>query len=85
MALKDVYNMDETNLFYCAQPNKTLAQRKNHGHKTQKGRLTLALVVNMACINKLQPIIIYNSLCPSCLEGGWQHVMCGGLQTVPPR
>ena len=28
MVLEDIYNMDETSSFYCAQPNKTLAQRK---------------------------------------------------------
>jgi hypothetical protein len=28
----DVYNMDETGLFYHAQPNKTPAQGKIHGH-----------------------------------------------------
>ena len=33
MALKDVYNMDEIDLFYCAQPDKTLMQGKFCGHK----------------------------------------------------
>ena len=32
-APEDAYNMDEIGLFYHAQPNKTLAHGKVHGHK----------------------------------------------------
>ena len=51
MAPEDVYNMDETALFYCAQPNKTLAQGKVRGCKIQTDHLTLTLVVNTTMID----------------------------------
>ena len=70
MAPEDVYNMDETGLFYRAQPNKTLAQGKVCGRKIQKDHLTLALVVNMTYTDKLKPVIIYKSLRPRCF-GRW--------------
>ena len=47
--------MDETDLFYPAQPNKTLAQGKVRVQKIQKDHVTLALVVNTTCTGKLKP------------------------------
>ena len=70
MAPEDVYNIDETSLFYHAQPNKTLAQRQVCGHKFQKDHLSIALVVNTTCSDKLKPMIIYKTLCPRCF-GRW--------------
>ena len=70
MALEDVYNMDETGLFYHAQPNKTLVQGKVCRWKIQKDRLNLALVVHMTCTNKLKPVFVYKSLCLRCF-GRW--------------
>ena len=69
-ALEDVYNMDETNSFYHAQPSKTPVQGKVHGHKIQKDHLNLALVVNTISTNKLKHLNIYKSLSPRCL-GRW--------------
>ena len=43
---KDVYNMDETGLYFSPHPNKTLAQGKVKGRKLQKERVTLDLVVH---------------------------------------
>jgi hypothetical protein len=43
---EDVYNMDETGLYFRAHPNKTLTQGKVKGRKLQKERVTLALAVN---------------------------------------
>lgn len=40
MAREDVYNIDETNLFYHAYPNKTLAQENVCECKIQKEHLT---------------------------------------------
>jgi len=66
MTPEDVYNMDETSLFYCAQPSK----EKSMATKIQKHRLTLALVINTIGSDKLELMIIYKSLCPSCF-GRW--------------
>ena len=47
MAMENVYNMSETGLFYCAQPNKTLVQGKICGRKMQQDSLTLTFVVSI--------------------------------------
>ena len=46
---KDVFNMDETGLFYKLLPNRTLQFKGEccHGGKKRKERLTVALTVNM--------------------------------------
>ena len=44
MAPKDAYNMDETGLFYHAQPNKALVQGKVRGHKFKKTASLLLLL-----------------------------------------
>ena len=46
---KDIFNMDETGLFYCALPDKTLAVKHTDmsGCKKSKERLTASLCVNM--------------------------------------
>ena len=40
-ALNEVFNSDETGLFYIMAPNKTLAQRLKKFHKTNKARITV--------------------------------------------
>ena len=71
MAPEDVYNTDETSLFYHSQQNKPLVQGKVRGRKIHKDHLTLAqIVVNMTCNDKLKHVIIYTSLCPRCF-GRW--------------
>jgi hypothetical protein len=68
MAPEDVYNVVEIGLLYHVRPNKTLAQGKVHGFMgpMQKDRLTLALVVNTTCSDKLKNVIIYKFLHPIC-------------------
>ena len=75
MAPEDVYNMDEIDLIYCAQPNKTLAQRKVCGHKIKKDRLTIALAIHTIDTDKLKHVIIYKSLCP-IFFGRWFPTYC---------
>ena len=56
-------------LVYLTCPSRLdIAQGKVRGHKIQKDRLTLALVVNMTSIDKLKLMIIYKYLCPRCFE-----------------
>jgi hypothetical protein len=58
---KDVYNMDETGLYFRANPNKILARGKVKGPKLQKERVTFSLVVNSIGIDKLKLLMIYTS------------------------
>ena len=45
-SLKDVYNIDETDLFWRVIPNKTLANRKQAGMNDAKTRMTFAFIAN---------------------------------------
>ena len=70
MTMEDVYNMDETGLFYCAQPNKTLSARKSLWVQNSKGWSHFCSCCNTTCIDKLKPVIIYKSLRSRCF-GSW--------------
>ena len=67
---EDVYNMDETCLYFCAQLAKILPQRKVKGRKIQKDRFTLAFAVNSTCPYKLKLLVIHKSPRPRCF-GRW--------------
>ena len=69
-APEDVYNMDETGLYYKAQPSKTLAQSKIKGQKIQKERFILALAVNATGTDKLKLLVVGKSKCLRCF-GRW--------------
>jgi hypothetical protein len=43
----DVYNFEETSLFFRRKPSQTLATKKMHGKKKDKTRITIALYCNM--------------------------------------
>jgi hypothetical protein len=60
---KDVFNMDETGLFYKLLPNRTLQFKgeRCHGGKKSKERLTVALTANMDGTEKLKPLVIYDA------------------------
>lgn len=49
-SINDIYNADETALFYKCLPNKTLAfkSEKCHGGKMSKERITIMPIVNMS-------------------------------------
>ena len=69
--LEDIYNMDETGLYFRAHHNKTLAQGKVKGWKLQEERVTLALDVNLTGTYKLKLLVLYTSKQPQCI-GRWQ-------------
>ena len=60
----DVFNMDKIGLFYCMEPNWSLATHWLSGSKQQKEQLTIALTSNMDGGIKLPPFIINKSLHP---------------------
>ena len=67
--LKDIWNADETGLFWCALPDKSLSVKKGRckGGKYAKQRITVLLTVN-ALGEKEPPIIIGRSLTPRCFK-----------------
>jgi len=67
----DIFNADETALFYKCMPDKTLAfkNEKCSGGKHSKERLTLLLAVNMTGTDKLKPLLIGKSKKPRCFAG----------------
>lgn len=63
----DVYNMDETGLFFRLGPNYTLSTQKTvAGTKRSKERLTVALCANADGTHKLKPLVIAKSKRPRC-------------------
>lgn len=65
-SLRDIYNMDETGLFYRLQPNKTLATKPVKGTKKNKERITIGLCSNADGSEKLKPIVIAKAARPRC-------------------
>ena len=52
-ALNDIYNMDETGLFYRMQANISLATRQLEGRKQNKEQITIAICCNADGSDKL--------------------------------
>jgi len=70
-APNDVYNADETGLYYRALPDSTFDFKGNtvNGCKKQMQRLTILLVCNMTGTDKRRPLIIGKSKNPRCFRG----------------
>ena len=66
----DIYNTDETGLFYQLIPNKTLARKEDDcaGMKKSKQRVTLLLGANMNGSDWLRPLLIDKFAIPRCLK-----------------
>jgi hypothetical protein len=54
---KDIYNFEETALFFHMQPDRTLASKLIEGKKKNKERITIGLCVN-STDDKLVPLAI---------------------------
>lgn len=67
--LEDIFNADETALYYKAPPSKSLVQKykKAKGHKYSKERLTVLLAAS-ATGEKLKPLVIGKSQKPRCFK-----------------
>lgn len=67
----DVFNADETGLFFKCLPDKTLTfkNEKCHGGKHSKERLTILLCTNSTGTEKLKPLMIGKSKKPRCFAG----------------
>lgn len=68
---RDIYNADETGLFYQLLPSKTLAFKgeKCMGGKKSKNRLTVLMTANMDGSDKRKLLLIGKSLKPRCFKG----------------
>ncbi|CAM4904757.1 unnamed protein product [Rotaria socialis] len=66
----DVYNADETGLFFKALPNRSLVTAKDSckGGKRSKERFTVLLCTNMTGTDKLKPLMIGKSANPRCFK-----------------
>ena len=57
-AICNIYNMDETGLFYRLEPKKTLATSRLSGRKKQKERISIVVTSNEDGSHKLPPFIV---------------------------
>jgi DDE superfamily endonuclease/Tc5 transposase DNA-binding domain len=76
--LDDIYNMDETGLFWKLLPDRTLASEQLPGGKLHKERISVALCCNASGTHKLDPWFIHNRLKPRCF--GYHGIK---IQTLP--
>ncbi|XP_065866608.1 CENP-B homolog protein 2-like [Euphorbia lathyris] len=67
-SLKDIYNMDETGLFYRMQADNSLATKQLEGRKQNKERITIAICCNADGSDKLPLWIIGKFLNPRCFK-----------------
>ena len=67
---RNIFNTDETGLFYKCLPDRTLTfkDEKCHGGKLSKDRLTVLLACNMDGSQKLKPLIIGKSAKPISIK-----------------
>ena len=65
---KNIYNMDETALYYSAAPKTTISTNKVSGTKVDKKRLTIALTVNSDGSDKRRPMIIGHAERPASFK-----------------
>jgi hypothetical protein len=66
--LCDIYNMDETGLFYNLAPDTTIARQQIEGSKKDKTRITIGLTCNADGTDKLPPMFIGHAARPRCFN-----------------
>ena len=66
--LEDVYNCDETALYWKLEPSRTLARHRIAGTKKPKDRITLLLACNATGTVKLTPVFIHKYKNPRCMR-----------------
>lgn len=68
---EDIFNADETGLYYQCLPDKTLTFKGDacHGGKNSKQRITVLLGANQTGTVKLKPLVIGKSKNPRCFKG----------------
>ncbi|GES72569.1 tigger transposable element-derived protein 6-like [Rhizophagus clarus] len=66
--LDNIFDADETGLFFRMAPNQTLASAPTPGTKLDKTRITVLLATNAIGIQKLKSLVIGSSKNPKCLH-----------------
>lgn len=66
--MEDVYNADETGLYWKLEPHKSLASGPLTGLKKPKDRITVMLACNIIGTHKLPPVFIYKFKNPRCIH-----------------
>jgi DDE superfamily endonuclease len=66
---KDIFNMDETGLFWKLIPERLLATETGNSGKKSKDRITLTLTTNTDGSEKLEPWVIGKSKNPRYFKG----------------
>jgi len=66
--LDDVYNCDETGLYWKLEPSKTLSRRPISGTKKPKDCITVLLTCNATGTSKLTPLFIHKYKNSRCLQ-----------------
>ena len=68
---EDIWNLDESGVFWQALPDKGFGQRVRQckGGKKSKQRITVAFTVNGAGKSEIKPIVIWKSNNPRCFKG----------------
>ena len=64
----NVYNMDETGIFFKLIPEKSVCKKMRPGYKKYKDRISLALCCNFSGTKKLKPLIIGRATKPRCFK-----------------
>lgn len=70
--MENVYNMDETGLYYRAKPSKALAVGTVQGMKMQKDRIIVAVCVNATGTDRMKLIVIHTAKRPRDFGKTWQ-------------
>lgn len=72
LLLSQIYNADETGLFYRSTPTNTLAseeEKKIPGRKLSKQRVSALCGANATGLHRLKPVIVGKAKQPRCLRG----------------
>jgi len=65
---KNIFNMDETGLFYSMPPDRTIASKQISGIKGDKARITIALTTNCDGSEYIEPFFIGHANKPRCFQ-----------------
>ncbi|CAB5298350.1 unnamed protein product [Rhizophagus irregularis] len=65
---EDIYNADETGLFFRMEPNQTLSTGAVAGRKMDKSRVSVLFCANATGSHKIRPLVIGKSLNPRCFK-----------------
>ncbi|XP_029656955.1 tigger transposable element-derived protein 6-like, partial [Octopus sinensis] len=63
-----IYNLDETGLYYKLIPSKSICRNRFQGYKNFKDRVSIMLCSNMSGNHKLKPVMISKPKMPRCFK-----------------